>query len=110
MLRSIAQKENCIIVGRCADYVLRENKHCIRFFLHAPLSYRIERVMQTEGLSEKDAKAKILKIDRLRAANYRYYTHQIWGYSGGYHLSIDTSYGEAYILEQLEGFVKKVLA
>jgi uncharacterized membrane protein YczE len=110
VIRSLAQKESCVIVGRCADYVLRENKNCIRFFLHAPLSYRIGRIMRTEGLSEKDAKAKILKIDRLRAGNYRYYTNQSWGYSGGYHLSIDTSYGEEYILEQLEGFVKKGMA
>lgn len=94
VIRELAAKESCVIVGRCADYILREQPRCVRVFLHAPLSYRIQRIAHTEYLDEKEAKQKILATDQRRADNYRYYTHQIWGYAANYDLSLDTSLGQ----------------
>lgn len=89
-IREAAQK-NSVIVGRCADWVLRNNPRCVRVFLHAPLDYRIRTVMQ-------------------RADNYRYYTHTIWGASANYHLCIDTSLGEDYVENLILGLVNRIKA
>lgn len=105
VVRELAEKGNCVIIGRCSDYVLRNEKNVISLFLHASLEDRISRVIKREGLSEKDAKEKIHKMDKLRADNYHYYTHRFWGYSGNYDLSIDTSVGA----EVIEEIIKKIL-
>ena len=105
VVKELADKGSCVIIGRCSDYVLRDRKNVISLFLHASIEDRISRVMEREGLSEKDAKEKIHKMDKLRADNYHYYTNRIWGYSGNYDLSIDTSVGE----EVIEEIIKKIL-
>ncbi len=105
VVKELADKGSCVIIGRCSDYVLRDRKNVISLFLHASIEDRISRVMEREGLSEKDAKEKIHKMDKLRADNYHYYTNRIWGYSGNYDLSIDTSVGE----EIIEEIIKKIL-
>lgn len=94
-LQSLADKGSCVIVGRCADYILRERKNLIRVFLYAPLPYRIQTVTERDGLSESDAKQKIQRTDRSRSAYYEFYTTQKWGATGSYDLCIDTSlFGE----------------
>lgn len=105
VVKELADKGSCVIIGRCSDYVLRDRKNVISLFLHASIEDRISRVIEREGLSEKDAKEKIHKMDKLRADNYHYYTNRIWGYSGNYDLSIDTSVGE----EVIEEIIKKIL-
>lgn len=109
-IREAAQK-NSVIVGRCADWVLRDNPRCVRVFLHAPLSHRIRTVMQREHLTdEKTAKHHIQQTDKQRADNYRYYTHTIWGASANYHLCIDTSLGEDYVENLIVGLVDRIKA
>ena len=93
VIRSLA-KENSVIVGRCADWVLRDKKKCIKIFLHAPLSYRVQTVMKRENLNEKEASALIHKMDHMRKENYHYYTKQIWGSADNYDMCIDASIGE----------------
>lgn len=97
LIREYAAKGNCVIVGRCADYVLKDHPNCLRVFLHAPLPFRIRRIMRTEHLSEQEARAKIEQTDRRRSVNYRYYTRQIWGQVDNYQISVDTSMGETYV-------------
>ena len=80
-------------MGRCADYILLGKKNCISVFLFAPTIVRVKRVMETEHLSEQQARQKIRQMDRRRADHYRYYTNQIWGMAANYHLCIDTSLG-----------------
>lgn len=92
-IEKIAAKGNCVIVGRCADYILLGRKNCISIFLFAPTAVRIRRVMETEHLSETQARQKLRQMDRRRADHYRYYTNQIWGMAANYHLCIDTSMG-----------------
>ena len=79
VVRNLAKKGNCVIVGRCADYVLRNSGNCLKVFFSAPLVSRIRRVAQRQNISEGEAKATVQKNEKLRADNYRYYTRRMWG-------------------------------
>ncbi|MDD6210706.1 MAG: cytidylate kinase-like family protein [Bacteroidales bacterium] len=104
-MRNLVEKESCVIVGRCADFVLRENPRCINVFVHAPEKVRIERVMLRESLCRQEALELITKTDKNRANYYNYYSHKEWGKSASYHFSLDSSlFGiekTAEIIEQL---------
>ena len=107
-IRRIAEQGPAVIVGRCADYVLREDENIISVFLTSPLEARVERVMQRDGLSYEEAMEKIEKKDRSREDYYNYFTFGNWGVASTYNLCIDSSIlgieGTAdYIIE----FVKK---
>ena len=97
VVKELAEKGNCVIVGRCSDYVLRDNRNCLRVFFSAPMENRMKRVMERLHLSEKDARQKIQKEDKWRADNYRYYTGRIWGAAGNFDLTVNTALGEDYI-------------
>ena len=97
VVRDLAKKGNCVIVGRCADYVLRNSENCLKVFFSAPLMSRIRRVAQRQNISEGEAKATVQKNEKLRADNYRYYTHRMWGAAGNFDLSLNTDLGEEYI-------------
>ena len=94
VLREMSEKSDCIIVGRCADYILRE-KEPLRLFVYADMSSRIERCRkkadQNENLTDKQLRREILKIDKHRAAYYEYYTGRTWGNHANYDLCINTS-------------------
>ena len=107
-IRRIAEQGPAVIVGRCADYVLRDDENLISVFLTSPLEARVERVMQRDGLSYEEAMEKIEKKDRSREDYYNYFTFGNWGVASTYNLCIDSSIlgieGTAdYIIE----FVKK---
>lgn len=90
-IRRIAGRENCIFVGRCADYVLREaDVKLLRVFVCAPLEKRMERKMRQENLSHEKAARLVRKMDKQRKKYYEFYTGQIWGRPDGYDLRIDT--------------------
>ena len=90
-IRQIAQGESCIFVGRCADYVLREEKvKLLRAFVRAPLEKRIERKMQQENLTREKAVRLVRKMDKRRKKYYESYTGLTWGSPDGYDLCIDT--------------------
>ena len=108
VIREIADKGHCVIVGRCADQILKNRTDCLNVFLHAPLKNRIERVMSKRNLSEKEAKNLILREERRRADNYHYYTRQIWGASANYHLSVDTALGYDYVLDMIMETAKRI--
>ena len=107
VILKIAEKESCVIVGRCADAILKDDPRCVSVFLSAPLKERIQTVMKRDNLDEKGAKHKIEQTDRRRADNYRYYTRRIWGMSGNYQMCIDTSLGEEYVLETVTELLRK---
>ena len=94
VIRDLAAKGKCVIVGRCADYVLRSRPNTLKVFLQAPESARKERVMRSENLSDEEAVQKIRRMDKRRADNYGYYTRRIWGHSKNYDLTLDSSIGE----------------
>ena len=97
VVRNLAKKGNCVIVGRCADYVLRNSGNCLKVFFSAPLVSRIRRVAQRQNISEGEAKATVQKNEKLRADNYRYYTRRMWGAAGNFDLSLNTDLGEEFI-------------
>ncbi len=94
VLREMSQKSSCIIVGRCADYILRD-KDPLRLFVYADIDSRMERCRlkadETETLTDKQLRREILKIDKNRAAYYEYYTGRTWGDHANYDLCINTS-------------------
>ena len=97
VVRNLAKKGNCVIVGRCADYVLRNSGNCLKVFFSVPLVSRIRRVTQRQNISEGEAKATVQKNEKLRADNYRYYTRRMWGAAGNFDLSLNTDLGEEFI-------------
>ena len=97
VITDLAAKSPCVIVGRCADYVLRNSANCLKVFFSAPLESRIKRVAQRQNISEKEARAVVQKNEKLRADNYRYYTRRMWGAAGNFDLSLNTDLGEEFI-------------
>lgn len=89
-IRSLAEKSSCIIVGRCADYVLEKHEGLVSVFLHADLNTRVERVAEYENISLPEAKTRIAKSDKRRASYYNFYSGQKWGVAGTYDLCINT--------------------
>lgn len=93
VIRELAAKGNCVIVGRCADYILRSRPNTLKVFLHAPEPFRVQRIMKTEHLSKEEALQKVRQTDRRRSDNYRYYTRRIWGRAQNYDLTLNTEAG-----------------
>lgn len=97
--RKLAAQGNCVIVGRCVDQVLKDNPNCLRVFFHASLSSRVHCIMERKSLNEKEARADILREDKRRGTNYRYYTGKNWGTAENYQLCLDTDLGYDYVQE-----------
>ena len=91
VMQKIAAKEDCIIVGRCADYILREEPKLVTVFICAELEDRVQNLMQVGGKTEEEARRFIEVGDRKRAEYYNYYTFKKWGDSASYDLCIDAS-------------------
>lgn len=91
VIRKIALAESCVIVGRCADYILRDKENCIKVFIYADLGDRVRKIMDTNKISEKDALHLIKKIDKSRSAYYNYYSDKEWGKSESYDICINSS-------------------
>lgn len=107
VIRELAAQESCIIIGRCADYVLRDHPSVIRLYFYAPLKDCVVRVMNQNSLSEKEAVKKIEKIDKYRAAYYRYYTGRDWNDARNYNFCLDTtSMSYEKLAEVVENFVQ----
>ena len=106
VIRNLAKKGNCVIVGRCADYVLRNSGNCLKVFFSAPLVSRIRRVAQRQNISEGEAKATVQKNEKLRADNYRYYTRRMWGAAGSFDLSLNIDLGEEFIENCIRSVMK----
>lgn len=90
-IKSLAAQGSCVFVGRCADYVLRDDPDCVNIFIHAPLEARIGRIKERLELSSEEARNMILKTDKKRAAYYNSYADRKWGATENYHLSFDGS-------------------
>lgn len=91
VVRKVAEKHSCVIVGRCSDYVLRDNPNCISVFLHSSDEDRIARIQERSGISSEEAISKMRMEDKKRAAYYNFYSNKTWGESSTYTLSIDVS-------------------
>lgn len=90
-IEEIAENESAVIIGRCADYILRDRGCTLDVFITSPMENRIERVAERMNLSKEKAKEKILKQDRKRETYYNYFTFGHWGTASNYDLCIDSS-------------------
>lgn len=93
VIRKIADNGSCVIIGRAADYVLRDYEDVVRIFIYAPEDYKIKRVMEIYGDSAEDAKKNVRKSDEARASYYRNISENTWGDRRNYELMIDSSIG-----------------
>ena len=91
IIKDLAEKESCVIVGRCADYALSEYKDCFSVFVHADTDWRINRLSQKHNKTAKEAKDMINKTDKSRSSYYNYYTNKKWGAASSYNLCVDSS-------------------
>ena len=90
-IRNLAEKESCVMVGRCADYILRDDPACISFFIHNRPEIRVQRIVESMKVSVEEAKNLMAKTDKGRASYYNYYTNKEWGVASSYNFSIDAS-------------------
>lgn len=92
IIKKIAQEDNCVIMGRCSDYILRENPNMMSIFFWAPIEYRVKRFLETQKISDKNkAEQIIIKADSKRSQYYNYYSGKTWGKSSSYDLCINSS-------------------
>lgn len=102
VIKELAAKGNCVIIGRCSDYILRENKNVLKVFFLAPIEQRIQRIMKKSDITQKEAEQKIHKEDKRRADNYHYYTGRMWGMSSNFDITFNTDFGINYIENCIE--------
>ncbi len=104
-IKKLADKGPCVLIGRCADYALKDRQDVINIFITAPLDSRIERVARRNDISLDEAKDRIKKTDKSRASYYNYYSSKDWGEAKSYDLCIDSSLlgieGTVALLEQM---------
>ena len=89
-IRSLAEKGDCIFVGRCADYILRNREDLVKVFIYADYAFRVKTIMERKDLSEEKARKLIREVDKDRGSYYKYYTDQVWGEVNNYDLCIDS--------------------
>ena len=90
-MRNIAEKGNCIFVGRCADYILRDYDDLVSVFILGDMDERLKCLERRQGLDETEARKKIKEVDKDRSSFYRYYSDQTWGDAQNYDMCINSS-------------------
>ena len=90
IIRDLAEKEPCVIVGRCADFILRDRTDCLNVFIHAAMDKKVERIVKLYGETADKPEKRLMDKDKKRRVNYRYYTDREWGASQNYHLCLDS--------------------
>ena len=89
-IKKLAEKESCVIVGRCADYALEDNPNAVSVFIKADIKERIERVKKLYNITDAKASDMIQKTDKRRASYYNYYSSKKWGEAKSYDLCLDS--------------------
>ncbi|MBR2365178.1 MAG: cytidylate kinase-like family protein [Lentisphaeria bacterium] len=109
IISKLGTTEDCIIVGRCADYILKEKADCLNIFIHADMDFRKERLLASNADIEPDKCVRFLKKkDKARAAHYNYFTDQGWGDAKNYHLTLDAGkFGIEKCVEIISSLYKK---
>lgn len=86
----LAEKGSCVIVGRCADFILKDNPDALHIFIHASMAFRADRIVRLYGESEKKPEERLTDKDMKRSVHYKHYTGREWGKCQNYHLSLDS--------------------
>ena len=90
IISELAQEGPCVIVGRCADFILRDKADCLRVFVHADMDFRAERIVREYGEREASAQQRLRDKDKRRAAYYRFYTDMKWGDALNYSITLNS--------------------
>lgn len=90
IIQELAEKGSCVIVGRCADYILRDKADCLRVFIHSSMEHRAERIVKEYGERDETPQQRLKDKDKRRAAYYRFYTDMKWGQAQNYHICLDS--------------------
>ena len=107
VIEKLAKKESCVIVGRCADYILKDNKDTIKVFLYSDDESKVQRAVKYYGLDEKNALKQIKKINKERQKHYKFYTNREWTNQNNYDLSINVDkYGVEKTADIICNFIK----
>lgn len=91
VILQLAEQGPCVIVGRNADYILKDRKDCLDVFIHADMDFRADRIVRLYGESEKSPEARLAEKDKRRKVNYQHYTGRTWGHASNYDLCLDSS-------------------
>ena len=89
-IEELAAKESCVIVGRCADYILKDKADLLKVFIHADIEKRAKRIVEVYGESDESPEKRLLDKDKRRKAFYQFYTDLEWGNVNNYHLALDS--------------------
>ena len=90
VITELAQKGPCVIVGRCADYILQDKADCLKVFIHADMDFRALRIVEVYGEREQSPEDRLRDKDKRRAAYHRFHTDMKWGYAQNYHLTLNS--------------------
>ena len=90
LINDLAKNESCVIIGRCSDFILKDNKDVINIFVYSTMENKIERAVERYNLSKKEAEKEIKNIDKLRSNHYKHYTGKVWGENKNYDLCINS--------------------
>lgn len=88
VIRSLAEEGPCVIVGKCADYILKERDDVVNLFVHASLDFRIKRALEVDGISKNKAAETVMKKDKSRANYYKYHSGERWDNVLNYDMAI----------------------
>ena len=90
VIRDLAEKGPCVIVGRCADYILREREDALHVFIHADMKHRAERIVRLYGETKQTPEKRLTDKDTKRKVYYKHYTNRNWGDAQNYHLCLNS--------------------
>lgn len=90
IITDLALKNSCVIVGRCADYILRDKADLLRVFIHADMQFRAERIVKEYGEREESPEQRLKDKDKRRAAYHRFYTDMKWGHAQNYDITLNS--------------------
>ena len=109
IIRKVADEGPCIIVGRCADYVLRERKDIVNIFIWSSMPFRIKRAIERDGVEPDKAEETITRMDKRRANYYNYHAIEKWGVVTNYHLAIQNDFrGVDKTVEVIKQFINSL--
>lgn len=91
VILEIAEKESCVIIGRNADFILKDRDNVLNVFIHGDMPEKVARICKLYNVTEEEAEKMMADIDKRRMTNYRFYTDQKWGMAKNYTLSLNSS-------------------
>lgn len=92
LIKEVASKESCVIIGRCSDFILKDNENVIKVFVYSTMENKVKRATEIYGINKSKAEKEIKRIDKLRANHYKFYTNRNWDDYSNYDIAINSDY------------------